>query len=89
MPEKKGQQPILIVRTTCMYFSTQENEKRHDMRLLAGGCMFENFVRRLDPKDPGADRGRAVGPGSRAIAGMFVVATCGRALVDRDLVGVR
>ena len=34
------------------------------------------FVRRLDPKDPGADRGRAVGPRSRAIADTFVVATC-------------
>jgi hypothetical protein len=63
----------------------QENEKRHDMPLLADGCLFEDFVRRLDPKDPGADRRRAVGPGSRAIAeviaGTFVVATCGRALV--------
>ena len=34
------------------------------------------FVRRLDPKDRGADRGRAVGPRSRAIADTFVVATC-------------
>ena len=73
----------------------QENEKRYDMRLLAGGCLFEDFVRRLDPKDPGADRGRAVGPRSRAIADTFVVATCaafvgvGRALVSRDLVGAR
>ena len=33
-------------------------------------------MRRLDPKDPGADRGRAVGPRSRAIADTFVVATC-------------
>ena len=34
------------------------------------------FVRRLDPKDPRADRGRAVGRRSRAIAGTFVAATC-------------
>ena len=33
-------------------------------------------MRRLDPKGPGVDRGRAVGPRSRAIAGTFVVATC-------------
>ena len=59
------------------------------MPLLAGGCLFEGFVRRLDPEDPGADRRRAVGPVSRAIADTFVVATCGRALVDRDLVGAR
>ena len=56
MPEKKGQQPIFIVRT-CMYFSMQENEKRHDMRFLADGCLFEDFVRPLDPKDPDGDRG--------------------------------
>ena len=68
----------------------QENETRYDMRLLADGCLFgEDFVRRLDPKDPGADRSRVVGPGSRAIADTSVVATCGRALVHRDLVGVR
>ena len=54
----------------------QENEKQHAMRLLAGGCLFEDFVRRLDPKGPGADRSRVVGPGSRAIADTFVVATC-------------
>ena len=89
MPEKKSQQPIFIVRASCMYFLMQENEKRCDMRLLADGCLFGDFVRRLDPKDPGADRSRVVGPGSRAIADTFVVATCGRALVHRDLVGVR
>ena len=86
MPEKKGQQPIFIVRT-YMYFSMQENKKRHDMRLLADGCLIVEVVRPLDPKDPDGDRGRAVCPGSRAIADTFVVATCGRALVDRDLVG--
>ena len=32
MPEKKGQQAIFIVRT-YMYFSMQENKKRHDTRL--------------------------------------------------------
>ena len=37
MPEKKGQQAIFIVRT-YMYFSMQENKKRHDTRLLADGC---------------------------------------------------
>ena len=36
MPEKKGQQAIFIVRT-YMYFSMQENKKRHDTRLLADG----------------------------------------------------
>jgi hypothetical protein len=72
-----------------MYVSMQEKEKWYDMRLLAGGYLFEDFVRRLDPKDPGADRSRVVGPGSRATADTFVVATCGRALVHRDLVGVR
>ena len=65
----------------------QENKKRHGMRLLADGCLFVEFVRPLDPKDPYGDRGRAVCLGSRAIADTFVVATCGRAFVDRDLVG--
>ena len=89
MPEKKGQQAIFIVRT-YMYFSMQENKKRHDMRLLADGCTSVCRTREAsDPKDPDGDRGRAVCPGSRAIADTFVVATCGRALVDRDLVGAR
>ena len=46
------------------------------MRLFADGCLFEDFVGRLDPKDPGADRGRAVSPRSRAIVVTFDVATC-------------
>ena len=46
------------------------------MRLFADGCLFADLRERLDPKDPGADRSRAVGPQSRAIADTFVVATC-------------
>ena len=89
MPEKKSQQPIFIVPTCMYFFNARRRKKRHDMRLLADGCLFEDFVRQLDPNDPGADRSRVVGSGSRAIAGTFVVATYGRALVHRDLVGMR
>ena len=43
--------------------------------MLTDVCL-KIFVRRLDPKDPGADCGRAVSPRSRAIADTFDVATC-------------
>ena len=89
MPGKKGQQTIFIVRT-YMYFSMQENKKRHDRHATFGWRMSACRIREaLDPKDPDGDRGRAVCPGSQAIADTFVVATWGRALVDRGIVGAR
>ena len=56
---------LSCVHHACI-FSMQENKKRHDMRLLVGGCLFEDFVRRLDPKYPGADRS----PQSRGRSGI-------------------
>ena len=67
---------------SCVHVFFQCKKMRNGMtamRLFADGCLFEDpgaFVRRLDPKDPGADRGRAVSPRSRAIVVTFDVATC-------------
>ena len=60
-----------------MHFLMQENEKRHDSRATFDWRMSVADLREaIGSKDPGADRGRAVGQRSRAIAGTFVVATC-------------
>ena len=70
---------LLSIVRTCIFLMQKMRNCMTAVRLFADGCLdvcLQIFVRRLDPKDPGADRGRAVSPRSRAIVVTFDVATC-------------